>query len=140
MKEIFTKTNQEQGFTLVELMIVIAIIGILAAIAVPNFMAYQQKGYDTAAKAEAMSFFQGAMSHLSEQDLAEGANITIGPGNHGDMDLYTENTDIENNGALTMNDQGVITGAVTFYHRKSSDHFFKIDSSGVVSKATANGE
>jgi len=49
---MLTKINEklnQKGFTLIELMIVIAIIGILAAIAIPQFAAYRRKSYNSAA-------------------------------------------------------------------------------------------
>jgi len=45
--------NNSKGFTLIELMIVIAIIGILAAIAIPNFIAYRNKAFCSAAESDA---------------------------------------------------------------------------------------
>ena len=46
------KVLNKKGFTLIELMIVIAIIGILAAIAIPQFAAYRVKSYNSAAQAD----------------------------------------------------------------------------------------
>ena len=45
--------GNSEGFTLIELMIVIAIIGILAAIAIPNFIAYRNKAFCSAAESDA---------------------------------------------------------------------------------------
>ena len=47
--------SNKEGFTLIELMIVIAIIGILAAIAIPNFVAYRNKSFCSAAESDAQA-------------------------------------------------------------------------------------
>lgn len=48
-----TPGTHEKGFTLIELMIVIAIIGILAAVAIPNFIAYRDKAFCSSAETDA---------------------------------------------------------------------------------------
>ena len=56
MLKIFRKKGQK-GFSLIELLMVCAIIGILAAIAIQQFFVYRQKGYNTQAKADLKSFY-----------------------------------------------------------------------------------
>ena len=57
--------GNSKGFTLIELMIVIAIIGILAAIAIPNFIAYRNKAFCSAAESDANNIAAAIADYFS---------------------------------------------------------------------------
>lgn len=69
---MFTKLQKRQGFTLIELMIVVAILGILAAIAIPAMVGYIRRSKTSEASSNLNSIFKSAVTYYEQERAAQG--------------------------------------------------------------------
>jgi type IV pilus assembly protein PilA len=68
MKNFLKSLKRQDGFTLVELMVVVAIIGLLSAVAIPNFKKYQAKAKTSEAKLQLSAMYTAMQSWYSDFD------------------------------------------------------------------------
>ncbi len=95
-------SKNSKGFTLMELMIVIAIVGILAAIAIPNFIAFRSKSYCSVAEADVDTVMAAIMDYF-----AIPINKSVSENSYG---MPVSGTDLSNGNTYTI---GGTVGAIT---------------------------
>lgn len=112
----WTLPNGSKGFTLVELMITVAIIGTLSAIAIPNYQKYQSRARQSEAKSNLSSITTAESSYSAESSTYTVCLAAIGFGmNAGSSQMYTLGFGATATTQATCGTNGTSSCASTFY-------------------------
>jgi prepilin-type N-terminal cleavage/methylation domain-containing protein len=132
MLQRLNKKNQK-GFTLIELMIVIAIIGILAAIAIPNFISYRKRSYNTAANSDMKNVYTASQAYYTDHPTGTITAAAIDDSSSHELIDYGFRPTADVTITIVANGQTQSSFTATAYHG-SGDKTYSVAPDGGITK------
>lgn len=114
LEKLRQRSANEEGFTLVELLVVMLILGILAAIAIPAFFSQRDKGYDSDAKSNAKTVQTALETYATDNGGSYvGASMATATGNLRTIEPTIINLDKTGAGGVVLSGLAANTYTIT---------------------------
>ena len=132
------RNGREEGFTLIELMVVVLVIAILIAVAIPTFLSVRRGANDTAAKTSAVTALKAAKAIFSSDDSY--ANVTPAALRDAEVSVNYVNGATASNGSLiaSVNVPSSSTFVASVYSASGTCFFIRDDDVNGTRYATLN--
>lgn len=124
------KVRSRSGFTLIELMIVVSVLGTLTAVVVPNFLSVKTKSFDGAAKADLRNMIVAQENYFS--DTQAYTDVVVSAGGRGDLD-GNGTEDFRASQGVTLGATAYTDGFQITANHGQSPHTWCVNSSGSAS-------